>query len=470
MTETRMWLMGSVAVYMTVMLLIGFWTSTKIRNTKDYIVAGSRMGWWLSIGTIFATWFGAETCMGSSRTAFEKGILGVIADPFGAGLCLILAGIFFARFFHKLGIETIVDFFEQRYGRKVAWGMSLLYIPVYLGWIGGQLLAFGFILKTLTGMPVMLSVVVSAAVVVVYTYAGGMWADAITDVVQMGAILIGFLVLFPVLIADLGGFAAIKAKIPAEFFYVTPHSSATFDWLRYVEAWMIVGIGSLPAQDLLQRMMSPRSASMARWASITAGSLYIVIGLIPVLLGIFGRVALPESNGDSILIDLSQKYLPLPLMALVVGALISAIMSTADSALLAPAGIIGRNILPYLKADASEDLKLKWCKWSIPIVAVLSLILALYFKNIYALCLNSWGILLVGVAAPMIAGVYWKMASTAAAIASAVAGTGSWILFTAFLPDGTPNNLFGFLVSCVVLVVVTLAAPRRAVPELRTAC
>jgi len=464
MTETRVWLLGSVAIYMAVMLLIGFWTSTKIKNTKDYIVAGSRMGWWLSIGTIFATWFGAETCMGSSRTAFEKGILGVIADPFGAGLCLILAGIFFAKFFHTLGIETIVDFFEQRYGRKVAWGMSLLYIPVYLGWIGGQLLAFGIILHSLTGMPVMPSVVV------IYTYAGGMWADAITDVVQMGAILIGFLVLFPVLVADLGGLAAIKAKIPAEFFYVAPHSSSTFDWLKYVEAWMIVGIGSLPAQDLLQRMMSPRSASMARWASITAGCLYVVIGLIPVLLGIFGRVALPESKGESILIDLSQKYLPLPLMALMVGALISAIMSTADSALLAPAGIIGRNILPYLKPDASEDLKLKCCKWSIPLVAVLSLMLALYFKNIYELCLNSWGILLVGVAAPMIAGAYWKKTSTAAAIASAVAGTGSWILFTVFLPDGSPNNLFGFLVSCVVLVVVSLASPDRVGPELRTAC
>jgi len=470
MTETRVWLLGSVAVYMAVMLLIGWWASSKIKDTKDYIIAGSRMGWWLSIGTIFATWFGAETCMGSSRTAFEKGLLGVIADPFGAGLCLILAGIFFARFFHKLGIETIVDFFEQRYGRKVARGMSLLYIPVYLGWIGGQLLAFGIILNSLTGMPVMLAVVVSTAVVVIYTYTGGMWAVAVTDVVQMMFILVCLVVLLPILTMDLGGLAAIKAKVPAEFFHFTPHSSSSLDWLKYVEAWMIVGIGSLPAQDLLQRMMAPRSAVMARWSSIIAGCLYILIGLIPVLLGIFGRVALPEGKGDSILIDLSQKYLPLPLMALMVCALLSAIMSTADSALLAPAGIIGRNILPYLKPAASEDLKLKCCKWSIPLVAVLSLMLALYFKNIYELCLNSWGILLVGVAAPMIAGVYWKKASTAAAIASAVAGTGSWILFAVCLPDGSPNNLFGFLVSCVVLVVVSLASPHRVEPELRTAC
>src|SRR5512139_1784764 len=111
MTQTQVGLLVSVGIYMLAMLGIGYWTSRKIKNTSDYIVAGSRLGWWLSIGTIFATWFGAETCMGSSRTAYEKGFLGIIADPFGAGLCLVLAGLLFARFFHQRNYKTIVDFF-----------------------------------------------------------------------------------------------------------------------------------------------------------------------------------------------------------------------------------------------------------------------------------------------------------------------------------------------------------------------
>ncbi len=462
MNSNQIWLIASVALYMIAMLGIGFWTSRRIKSTRDYIVAGNKLGWWLSIGTIFATWFGAETCMGSSRTAFEKGILGVIADPFGAGLCLLISGFFFAKFFHKLGIETIVDFFEIRYGKKAAAVLGLIYIPVYLGWVGGQLLAFGIILHTLTGLPVMPSVLTAAVVVITYTMLGGMWADAVTDLFQMFFILIGLAVLFPILVSDLGGWQAVTARVPAEFFHFYPQGAAAspLDWLNYLQAWMIVGIGSLPAQDLIQRMMSPKTPGMAKGSSILAGFLYIIIGIIPVLIGIFGRAALPGNTGDSILMDLAVKYLPLPLMALMLGALLSAIMSTADSALLAPAGIIGHNMIAYFKPGLSEEAKLRWCRRGIPLVGIVSLVLALYFQNIYTLCTQSWGILLVGVAAPMIAGVYWKKANTCGAFAGAGAGILVWILGCVFLPENYPVNLFGFLVSSAVLVLASLVTQK----------
>lgn len=467
MTSAQIWLIASVAMYMTFMLGVGFWTSRKIQNTRDYIVAGGKMGWWLSIGTLFATWFGAETCMGSSSTAFEKGFLGVIADPFGAGLCLILAGLLFAKAFHNLKAQTIIDFFEHRYGRKFAAALSVLYIPVYLGWVGGQLLAFGIILHSLTGLPVMPAVFLSTAIVVLYTYLGGMWADAVTDLYQMIFILLGLLLLFPLLVRDLGGFRAIVDRIPASYFYLYPREGGGLAWLNYLQAWMIVGIGSLPAQDLFQRMMAPRSGSMAQRAAILAGVMYIVIGVIPVILGIFGRVALPESTGESILIDLAQKYLSTPLMAIMVGALLSAIMSSADSALLAPAGIIGHNIVPYLRPGTSEEVQLKWCRGSILVVGVLSLVLALCFQNVYKLCTHAWGVLLVGGAAPMIAGLYWRRATTPGAVAGAACGVFSWIMLTLFAPEDFPTQLSGFAVSCAALVVVSLlSSPRRQTSKL----
>lgn len=451
----------SVAAYMAGMLAIGFWVSRRIRNTRDYIVAGGGLGWWLSIGTIFATWFGAETCMGSSRTAYERGILGVIADPFGAGLCLILAGLFFVRYFRRMGFTTVVDFFEHRYGKKVASAFGILYIPVYLGWVGGQLLAFGLILHSLTGIPQPLAVGAATAVVLLYTYWGGMWADAVTDVVQMIFILAGLGVLFPVLLSDLGGWDAVTRQVPAEFFYFYPRGGNAWDWLGYAQAWMIVGIGSLPAQDLFQRLMSPKNETIASWGSILSGVLYIAAGMIPVLLGIFGRVALPEGSGDSILIALSEKYLSVPLRALMLGALLSAIMSTADSALLAPAGIIGNNLAAYLAPDSGDEARLRWCKRSIPVVGLASLFLAIYFKNVYALCTQSWGILLVGVAAPLIAGMFWKRASAAGAFAGFAAGAASWIAFSAFLPDFFPAQLAAFGVSWAVLIAVSLALPEK---------
>jgi SSS family transporter len=456
--QNSAWIIGGVGVYMAAMLAIGCWASRRVHDTRDYIVAGGRLGWMLSIGTIFATWFGAETCMGSSGTSFQKGILGVIADPFGAGLCLIISGIFFAKYFRKLNIETIVDYFEMRYGKRAAWLLSLIYLPVYIGWIGAQLLAFGYILNSLTGMPLVLSVTISTAVVVIYTYSGGMWADTMTDLFQGAILITGLLILYPVLVKDLGGFAFARSKIPAEFFRFYPESCSPLQWLNYLQAWMIVGIGSLPAQDLFQRTMAAKSPHLSRWSSIIAGVLYVMVGLLPVFLGILGRVALPQSSGERILIELSLKYLSAPLIALMVGALLSAIMSSADSALLAPASIIGHNILPSIMPGASEGLRLKWCQWSVPVLALLSLLLAVYFQNIYRLCQESWGVLLTGVAAPMIAGVYWKKTTTAGAVAGAIAGIVLWLSFKLFSPADWPHNLIGFAVSFAVLIVVSFVA------------
>lgn len=461
-TANQLWIIGGVVCYMLVMLGIGYWARRRIRDVKDYVVAGGRMGWWLTIGTIFATWFGAETCMGSSGTAFQKGILGVIADPFGAGLCLVLAGLFFAKHFRKLNVATIIDYFEMRYGRTAAACLSIVYLPVYLGWIGAQLLAFGYILHSLAKLPLLPAVLVSTAVVVLYTYSGGMWAVAMTDLFQGVVLLVNLLILYPILVHDIGGFASAKARIPAEFFRFYPADSSLLSWLNYVQAWIIVGLGSLPAQDLFQRIMSAKNATVSKWASISAGCLYVAVGLLPVYLGILGRVAVPESSGERILIELALKYLSAPLIALMIGALLSAIMSSADSAILAPASIVGRNIVPLVKPGATEALQLEWCRWSVLILCAFSLGLVLYFQNIYRLCQEAWGVLLTGVFAPMAAGVYWKKANTEGAIAGAVAGVVSWLLFKVFLPENYPHNLFGFVISSVVLVAVSLLTQKRS--------
>lgn len=461
MTKSQVWIIGGVFTYMLFILFIGYWASRRIKSTKDYIVAGGRLGWMLSIGTIFATWFGAETCMGSSGTAFQKGILGVIADPFGAGLCLIISGIFFAKYFRSLNIETIADYFEMRYGRNAAWFLSLIYIPVYLGWIGAQLLAFGYILNSLTGLPLMPSVICATIVVLVYTYLGGMWADTMSDFIQMCIIIASLFILFPILVKDLGGLRYAYSHTPPEFFHLYPRGLSPIIWLGYIQAWMMVGFGSLPAQDLFARTMAAKSPHVSRWASIISGVMYVLIGLVPVLLGIFGRLALPNSSGESVLIELSLKYLSPPLIAVMIGALLAAIMSSADSALLAPSSIIGHNIVPMIKPDASDKLKLDWCKWSVPILGIFSLILALYFKNIYRLCQESWGVLLTGVVAPMILGVYWKRANTAGALAGAVTGVATWIVLKAFSPHDYPHNLIGFIASFITLVIVSLLTQKK---------
>ncbi|OGQ93281.1 MAG: hypothetical protein A2284_13350 [Deltaproteobacteria bacterium RIFOXYA12_FULL_61_11] len=450
---------------MVIMLLVGLWSSRRITNTRDYIIAGGRLGWLLGIGTLFATWFGGETCMGSSRMAFEEGLLGVIADPFGAGLCLILSGLFFTKVFRRMQLTTIIDYFEWRYGGTLGRIFSVLYLPVYLGWLGGQLLAFGLIINALVGIPTLNAILLSTGVVLLYTYSGGMWAVSVTDFLQMVFIVLGLLVLFPLLVTDLGGFAQLHRRLPEHVFHFYPREVGVLGWLGYLQAWMMVGIGSLPAQDLFQRIMAPKSERIASLGAIFAGLLYLIIGLLPVFLGIYGRVALPGSDGESILIELAQKYLPLPLMVLMLGALLSAIMSSADSALLAPAGIIGHNIIPCILPTLSEEGKLRWCRYAILLVCGSSLLMALYFQNVYELCTNAWGVLLVGLAAPMILGVFWKGANAWGAGAGALVGVVSWIGLGLTLSDDHPVYLYAFFLNVLTLVLGSILATNWYAPQ-----
>lgn len=447
-------------MYLLGMLAVGFWASRKVHNTADYVLAGRRLPWWLVGGSVFATWFGAETCMGSSAIAYRQGLLGVMMDPFGAGLCLILAGLLLGRYFYAAGYLTVVDFFKARFGERASKLAILFYFPPYLGWIASQLLAFGIILESLTGLPRMPSTIVSAFVVVLYTYTGGMLADVVTDFFQVIFILVGFLAVFPPLLSHVGGWTNAYASTPAHFFHFYPHDASALDWLKYLEAWMIVGIGSLPSQDLIQRMLSAKDAATCRWSPVGAGVAYWGIGLLPVFLGMFGRLVVPEDKGDSILLELVKLYLHPAMAALFVGALLSAIMSTADSALLAPASILGHNVVPLLKPDATEELKLKVCKWSIPVMALLSLGLAYYFKEIYKLCQETFSFMLVSLAAPLLFGIFWKKASAAGCLASFAAGTLSWPLLTWLLPEGQPTKLYAFLCATAALVLGSLVSPQ----------
>lgn len=462
MTNTQIWIAAGVAFYLVAMLVIGWVASKKVHNEKDYLIAGGRLGPFLSIGTLFATWFGAETCMGSSATAYRTGILGVIADPFGAGLCLIISGIFLAKIFHSMGISTIGDYFERRFGRQFAWIVSLFYVPVYMGWIGAQLLAFGYILNALTGLPLLPSTFISTVVVVIYTASGGMWADTLTDLFQGIVLIVGLLIIFPILFKEVGGFEGVRSSVPSEFFDFYPRNKPIGSWLAYFESWSIVGLGSLAGQDLFARIMAARSGMVARWSSIVSGIMYMTLGSLPVFLGIFARQIFPDAAGDDILIQVTLRYLSPPLIALFIGALLSAIMSTADSALLAPASLIGHNVLPFFKPNATDTEKLKVCQWGVPVMAALSLALAMKFQNIYTLCIEAWAILLTGFTAPLLAGVFWKRATGVGACAGVIVGPAVWIFFAFSMPEGSPVKLYGLFASACAVVLGSFWSFRKS--------
>ena len=450
-------------VYLVLLLAVGIFVGRRVKDSADFIVAGRRLPLWLCTFTLFATWFGAGTCMGAAGAAYGSGVLATIADPFGAGLCLFLAGLFYVRILRRMKLLTVADFFRTRYGPRAELLASVAIVPAYVGWTGAQFVAFGYILHALTGIDTTLAIAIGAAIVVAYTIAGGMWAVAVTDFFQAIVLIAGLAILLPLVLKGAGGWSTVEAQLGSDYFRFLPERSFK-DWLWYIEAWVVIGFGSIPGQDLFQRALGARDERVAQNSAYLAGLLYLTVGLIPVALGIVGATVIKEiADPELILPALGLKYLHPVAMALFVGALLSALMSSADSALLAPASIFGQNVVKRFKKDASERDVLRVIRGTVLATAVLSLAIAFYFQNIYDLMVNSWAVLLVSLFAPLTAGLYWKKANGPAALASIVVGFVAWIIF-AYVQSEYPADLIAAAFSALTLVVVTFATHKQSPP------
>jgi SSS family transporter len=433
-----------VIIYMLGMLAIGWWSSRQIKSSTDFIVAGRRLSLFLTTGTLFATWFCAGTLMGGTAQAYLFGNQGVIFDPWGAALCLVLTGLFFARLMRRGGYLTVVDFFDLRYGKSMGLLSSIVLVVAEIGWVGAQLVAFGTILQIFTGLPLWAGIVISCAVLIIYTTMGGMWSVTLTDVVQMFILIAGVVIMLPVAVSRIGGWeylfahAGNWAELPS--FAMAPTAGEGYlgyfgvpGWFYYIGAWMAIGFGSIPAQDLMQRVLSAKNEKVAAYSSYLSGILYLVIGMIPVILGIAMfeiNANLTIAETEMILPWLAINFLPPVLTVVFVAALVAALMSSSDSALLAASSVIGCNGVKYIRPGASQETTLKVTRLCIPLIAVFSLLLALYFETIYMLVVIAWSVILVGLFAPYAAGYFWKKCNQCGAIAALVGGFFSWVAFS----------------------------------------
>ena len=447
------WVIIGLVIYMVLMLLIGWYASKKIKVASDFLVAGRRIGIFLGTGTLFATWFGSGTCMGGAGNAYIFGNQGVIFDPWGAALCLILTGFFFARLMRRGKYLTLVDLFELRYGKPMGLCATLSLVVAEMGWVGAQLVGFGTILHFFTGMSLGVGIAISTLLLVIYTYLGGMWAVTLTDAVQMLILTVGMIIMLAAAVPLAGGWDAIFSNDPAGnwmginqwSFVPTPESAANpelgnagfmyytgyMGWFYWLAAWMAIGLGSIPAQDLMQRVLSAKDEKTASHSSYLAGLLYITVGMMPVIIGMIYFKLNPDLSVDDalnkILLLMAVEHLH-PIMAVIfVSALVAALMSSSDSAILAAASMIGYNGYKYFRPQATEAQTLKTTRIAVPIVTCLSLILALYFEVIYNLMVIAWSILLVSLFAPYAAAYFWKKANHIGALSAFVGGLVIWI-------------------------------------------
>jgi SSS family transporter len=428
------------------------------------MLAGRGLPLALSSAALFATWFGSETVFGASAMFLEEGLFGVIEDPFGAALCLLLFGMFFARRLYNMNLMTLGDYFKVRFGRKIELVASAFLALPYAGYIAAQLVAMGLILNVVTGMEVWQGVVVSAVVVTLYTYIGGMWAISITDFIQSIIIIIGLVVLAAMLNHEAGGIQAILEEVPPASFRFLPEANPKAI-LLYVSAWSVLGLGSIPSQDVFQRSMSSRSANIAVWSSYIGAVLYLTIAMLPLFISLCIRHLYPtELFGDTQLAlpNMVLMHTPWPIQVLFFGSLLSAIMSTTSSAILAPAAILSENFIrPLVGKEFSDRQMLLVTRLCILVFSAVGTVMACLRSNIYELVGESSVLSLVSLFVPLTMGLYWRRSSSAGAFLSMVLGMATWIIFEVY-DTSWPSLLPGTLASLVGMIVGSLVWPNKA--------
>lgn len=411
---------------------------------------------------LFATWFGSETVMGASTAFLNEGLMGIIEDPFGAALCLIFIGIFMAKPLYRLNLLTFSDYFRQRYSHRAETLSAVMMIPSYWGWIAAQLIALATILNVLTGVPIFTGVVVCATIVMFYTYIGGMWAVSVTDFVQTIMIIGGMFFVMLNSVSMVGGWDVLinHAHQEPENFRVLPHADAK-SIVAYFAAWITVGLGSVPQQDVFQRVMSAKSEKTAVWGAYISGFMYLTVGLMPIVIAYCGKIMYPEllKGGD----EARQMLIPymvlqhtgLGMQILFFGALMSAIMSTASGAILAPSTVIGENIVKPFYPNLTDKQLLYIMRLGVVFITLISVYFATLDKSIYELVRQSSELSLVSLFVPLISGLYWKRASAWGAMAAMLIGMLVWLIAT-YSTTEYPPIVYGLFASIGGMIVFSL--------------
>jgi len=463
-------LMVFIVLYLLASIGIGLYAATRVKNTADYAVAGRSLPLPVVVATTFATWFGSETVLGISARFVSGGLGDVVEDPFGASMCLILVGLFFAWRLYQRNLITLGDYYRQRFGRTIEIVCSIVILLSYLGWVAAQITALGLVFHLL--LPETVSMVggmlIGTGIVLFYTLYGGMWSVALTDFVQMLVIAAGLLAI-AWFAADLAGGAGKVVDYAAREgkFRFFPDGGGK-DWLFFFGAAITMMLGSIPQQDVFQRVMSSRDARTAVRGPVIGGSLYFLFAMVPMFI-VTAAVLVMGDQATALLKDDPQQVLPtlvmtrMPVLLQVAffGALLSAIMSTASATLLAPSTTFVENILRNIRPGMSDAQTLRAMRVTVLGFTALVLTYAITMQgtSIYELVSGAYQVPLVGAFVPLVFGLYWRRATTQGALASVALGLGVWLFFvvTPPLAEAFPQQLAGLIAALGGMLAGSLA-------------
>lgn len=441
-----------IALYLLANVAVGVWAARRVTTSQDFVLAGRQLPLLLAASVTFATWFGSETIMGAPAMFVEGGVLAVIEEPFGSALCLFIVGAFFARPLYRLNIITFCDYFRIRFGRSAELLSALLVIPSYFSWIAAQLVAIGIVLSVVTDVPREYCIIGSAAIVMIYTLLGGMWSISVTDFFHNLIIILALAVLGVSLWSEVGGWSTIQQRTPVDFFRFLPKATL-HDWLTYGAAWMTIGLGSIPQQDIFQRVMAARTENTSVRASYIASGMYLTIAMLPLFIALSAKLLHPDLPADNQLIipNMVMRHGSLPLQILFFGAVTSAILSVSSGAILAPSTVFGENIVKFFWPDISDQALLKTIRWTVVVITVVCVWMSTARDtNIFNLVGESSAFSLVSLFVPLTAGIYWKRANLTGCLGSMLLSFVVWLL--CLWQEAEYAMLWGLLASTLAMI------------------
>ncbi len=472
-------LLWFVIAYWIISVGIGLYAATRVHNTRDFAIAGRGLPFYMVTATVFATWFGSETVLGIPATFLKEGLHGVVADPFGAAMCLILVGIFFAAPLYRMNLLTIGDFYRKKFGRKVEVLTTLAIVISYLGWVGAQITALGLVFNVVSAGEIskLAGMWIGSITILIYTFFGGMWAVAVTDFLQMIIIVIGMLFIGHEISGQVGGVGVVMDHaVAAGKFDFWPKADVK-EIIAFAAAWMTMMFGSIPQQDVFQRVQSSKTEKIAVWGAVLGGSLYFLFAFVPMFLAYSATLidpamvsALIDKDPQLILPTLVMQHAPMFAQVMFFGALLSAIKSCASATLLAPSVTFSENILKPMVGHRLTDRQLLHLMRGVTVV--FTLLVTLYAMNskasIFKMVENAYQITLVVAFVPLTAGIFWKRANTQGALVAIFCGLSVWLAILLagpadpFIPaqfGGLMASLFGMIAGSLLPVAVGRELP-----------
>lgn len=452
-------LLLGVLAYVLLQLVIGVALSRRITSEDDFLLAGRSLGPALATFSFFATWFGAETCINSAGQVYVDGLSGGAAEPFGYGVCVLFLGFVFAARLWRRGITTVADYFRERYSPGIEKIMIFITVPGSIFWAAAQVRAFGQILDHVSGLGATLAMVIATSVVIAYTVTGGLRADVVTDLIQGIVIIVGLGILVWIVGNQLGGFGEALAAVPAE--RLNPFGGSR-PLLERVETWAVPICGSVAAQELVSRALACRSPAVARNSAICGGGLYLLVGLLPVGLGLVGMQLLPGlADSEQFLPELAQQHLPPLLHVVFVGALVSAILSTVDSTLLAGAGVLAHNLIIPSRPGMSDRGKVLTNRVGVVGCGLVALGIALSSDSIHSLVEMASAIGGGGIFVLFAAGQLTSVGGRASAYAALITSVITWMIMSWVVESSWPYTA-SLLVAAIAYFAVADPAPEKS--------